>query len=363
MKKILSVLLILACLLALSACGGDSPAAPAVSEQAEAAPETAAPADSGTVITLTGGGAEIAGGGARVQGGTVTISAVGTYTLSGKLDEGQIIVDTGDDAMDVTLVLDGASISNSAGPAIQILQAKNLRLQLRGENRLQSGVRTDMASFDGTASGAALFSEDDLDIEGEGSLEILGYLNNGITCKDDLDINSGTITVTAANNGIRGSESVEIKGGTVTVSCGNDGVKASSAKKEGKGYVEVKGGTLNIVSDGDGISAASDLSISGGSVVIVADKQALQAAGALRLGACELRALSDSRNQAEPASSDTPYLFCPMTGSDGDTLSFGGVSFVADGDYKTILYASSALKAGETVELSNGRSSVTAVVK
>ena len=235
MKKILSILLVLACLLALSACGGDSPAASAAQERADAAPETAAPADSGTVITLTGGGAEIAGGGARVQGGTVTISAVGTYTLSGKLDEGQIIVNTGDDAMDVTLVLDGASISNSAGPAIQILQAKNLRLQLRGENRLQSGVRTDMASFDGTASGAALFSEDDLDIEGEGSLEVLGYLNNGITCKDDLDINSGAITVTAANNGIRGSESVEIKGGTVTVSCGNDGVKASSAKKEGKG--------------------------------------------------------------------------------------------------------------------------------
>ena len=91
--------------------------------------------------------------------------------------------------------------------------------------------------------------------------------------------------------------------------------------------------------------------------------KALQAAGALRLGACELRALSDSRNQAEPASSDTPYLFCPMTGSDGDTLSFGGVSFVADGDYKTILYASPELKAGESLQVSNGRSSVTAVVK
>ena len=363
MKKFFSIVLVLACLLALSACGGDSPTPPAASEQTAAAPETAAPADSGTAITLTGSGAEIAGGGARVQGSTVTISAVGTYTLSGKLDEGQVIVDTGDDAMDVTLILDGASITNSTGPAIQILQARNLRLQLRGENRLQSGARTDMASFDGTASGAALFSEDDLDIEGEGSLEVLGYLNNGITCKDDLDINSGVITVTAANNGIRGSESVEIKGGTVTVASGNDGVKASSAKKEGKGYVDVKGGTLNIVSEGDGISAASDLILSGGSVVIVADKQALQAAGALRLGTCELQALSDSRNQAEPADSAVPYLFCSITGGDGDTLSFGDVSFVADGDYKTILYASAALKAGDTLEVSNGRSSVTAVVK
>ena len=361
MKRLISILLLAAVLLTLTACGTTKAQTPAAEQPAEA-PETAAVEDSATVIALGGSGADISGGGAKAQDGTVTISAVGIYTLSGKL-EGQVVVDTGDDAMNVTLVLDGADISNSAGPALLIRQAKNLHLQLKGENRLCSGTRADLAKYDGTASGAALFSEDDLDIEGEGSLEILGYLNNGITCKDDLDINSGTIAVTAANNGIRASESVEIKAGSITVSAGNDGVKTSSAKKEGKGYVDVSGGTLRIASSGDGISAASDLTLSGGSIFVAADKQALQAAGTLQLGDCLLQALSDSKNQAEPASSDTPYLFCSMKGNDGDTLSFGQVSFTADMDYKVILYASKELKAGETLQVSNGRSSVTATVK
>ena len=361
MKRYFSFILLAAVLLTLTACGSPKAEAPAAGQPAEA-PAATGVEDSATVITLSGSGAEISGGGAKVQDGTVTISAVGTYTLSGTL-EGQVVVDTGDDAMNVTLILDRASITNSTGPALLIRQAKNLHLQLKGDNCLCSGTRADMAKFDDTASGAALFSKDDLDIEGEGSLEILGYLNNGITCKDDLDINSGSITVTAANNGIRASESVEIKGGSITVTAGNDGVKASSAKKEGKGYVDVSGGTLRIASSGDGISAASDLTLSGGSIFIAADKQALQAAGALRLGDCLLQAISDSRNQAEPTASDTPYLFCVINGSDGDTLSFGGVSFTADMDYKTILYASKELKAGETLQVSNGRSSVTAAVK
>ena len=361
MKRFFSVILSAAVLLTLSACGGQTAGTPAAAQTAGTS--AAAPADSSTVITLSGSGADIAGGGARVQDSTVTISAVGTYTLSGTLAEGQVIVDTGDDAMDVTLILDGADISNSAGPAIWIRQAKNLRLQLRGENRLCSGTRADLAAFDGTASGAALFAEDDLDIEGEGSLEILGYLNNGITCKDDLDINSGTLTVTAANNGIRGSESVEIKGGTVTVTAGNDGVKATSAKKEGKGFVEVSGGSLRIDSAGDGISAVSDLTLSGGSIVIMAEKQALQAEGALRLGSCQLRALSDSQNQAEPAESGTPYVFARVNGDAGDTLRIGAAELRADCDYKTVLYASAELKAGETAELSNGHDSLQVTVR
>ena len=46
----------------------------------------------------------------------------------------------------------------------------------------------DLAAYDGTQDGAALYAEDDLKLSGEGELEILGYLNNGLTCKDDLDI-------------------------------------------------------------------------------------------------------------------------------------------------------------------------------
>lgn len=252
MKKGLSFALIFALLAALlSGCAG-----------------TAAPAENrdATSIILSGGSAQITGGGAAVKDNVITISAVGTYCLSGKLDDGQVIIDTGDEKMDVTLILNGADVTCLTGPAIQVNKAKNVRIELAAgtENLLTSGTEADMNALDETASGAVIFSEADLDIEGEGTLSILGFINNGVTCKDDLDINGGNINVFAANNGIRGSESVEIKGGNIAVTAGNDGVKSTSAKKDGKGFVAISGGNLAVSAKGDGISAETELRIEGG---------------------------------------------------------------------------------------------------
>ena len=358
MKRSVWILLVLALALTLCACGAESPAGAQSAATPEAEPESV------TRILLQGDGAQIEGRGAKAEGGVVTIGAAGSYLVSGSLDEGQLRVDTGDHAVEVILTLENASIANSTDAALHIQQAKNLRLRLAGENRLVSGKPEDMAAHDETATGATLYSEDDVDIEGEGSLEIFGYLNNGITCKDDLDINSGSLTVTAVNHGIRASESVELKGGTVTVTAGKDGLKATSAKKAGKGYVDVIDGSLLVHSGGDGISAASDLRISGGSVALFTDKQALQAAGTLQLGQCELLAVCDSRNQVAPASSETPYLFCALGGRRGDMLRAGEtLTAEAECDYKMVLWASAKLQSGETLELGNGRGSQSVTVQ
>ena len=258
-----------------------------------------------TRIELKGDTASVSGGGAKVSGSTVSISAGGRYVLSGTLDNGQIVVDTGDDAMDVWLALDNASVTNLSGAAVYVKQAKNCCLStLAGtKNRLVSGTEADLAAFDGTQNGAALLSEDDLKLEGEGSLEILGYINNGVTCKDDLDIKGGEISVFAAGNGLRGVESVEIKGGKISVASGNDGVKASSAKKEGKGFVRIKGGEISITAQGDGIQAESFLEVSGGELTVLAkgdgveqSSKALKAKTGLLLsgGALTLSAVEDA---------------------------------------------------------------------
>ena len=254
MKKIL-VITMLAALALLSGCAGN---AASTAEQ------------SGTLITLSGSGADINGGGASAKGSSIVISAAGTYTVTGKLDDGQIVVDTGDEPMNVTLILDNAEICSLTDAAIYVAQAKNTHIQLAAdsENILCSGRESDMSTPAETLSGAVIYAEDDLDIDGPGALSILGYINNGITCKDDLEIKGGSISVLAANNGIRGSESVEIKGGSIAVTAGNDGVKSSSGDKEGKGYVKLSGGTLAISSQGDGVSAETQLTIEGGTITV-----------------------------------------------------------------------------------------------
>ena len=257
MKKTLTLLLCLSVLL-LTACGQAGPSAKSAAE--------AASADSGTSVVLTGDGAQIHGGGVRAEGGTVTVGAVGEYRISGTLSEGQIIVDTGEDAMEVTLILEGVSVTNPQGPALWVKQAKKVTLRLAdgSENLLVSGTEADLAAYDDTRSGAALYAEDDLSVEGGGSLTIRGYLNNGVTCKDDVKIKGGTLDVLGANNGVRASESVTVSGGALRIVSGNDGLKTSAAEKAGKGFIEISGGSLSISSGGDAVAAVTELRVSGG---------------------------------------------------------------------------------------------------
>lgn len=295
MKKLLLVAALCALLL-FTACG--------VTSTTEVAAPTSEP-DPVVRIELGGDTATAVGDGARIDGSTVTIASGGEYAVTGTLDNGQIVIDTGDEAMNVYLTLDGASVSNTAGPALWVKQAKNVHLILADgtQNRLVSGTEADLAAFDGTQSGAAVLAEDDLTIEGEGELEICGYINNAVTCKDDLKIKSGSLSVLAAGNGLRGSESVEIKGGELNVTAGHDGIKSSSAVKEGKGYVTISGGTVMIEAQGDGIQAETVLTISGGTVMVEAQGDGLgQSSNALKArtgveiseGMLTLRAVEDA---------------------------------------------------------------------
>lgn len=268
MKKLIPILLLTALL--LSACAGSGSGDKQAAQSESPAVDTAQTlASDHTLITLNGESAEIRGGGARDEGASVTISAAGTYEITGRGDKA-IVVDTGDDPMDVTVVLNNASVTCLSGPALHVRQAKHFRLQLAGQNSLISGTEAMLQSLDPEASGGALYSEDDMDIEGEGSLTVCGYLNNGIACKNDLDLNSGSITVLAANNGVKGNDSVQVKGGSLSVSAWGDGIKSSTLDKEGKGYVEISGGSVTVESWSDGVQAATELRLTGGSLSVTA---------------------------------------------------------------------------------------------
>ncbi len=269
MKKILCIITLAAlCAALLCGCGDTVIGGPA--DGGSGPGVTPTPQSGATRVVFDGSGAEITGGGASFAGGTLKISSPGSYTLSGTLESGSVLVDTGEVKGDVTITLAGADISCPDGPAIRIERAKNAFIVVEKDsfNRLCSGYEG--MSVDENANGAAIFSESDLDLLGEGSLEIYGWINNGITCKDDLDIKGANTTVVAAHNGVKGSESVEISGGSITVNAGNDGIKATSVKKEGKGFVSVTGGVIGVVCGGDGISAESYLSVTGGSIAVSA---------------------------------------------------------------------------------------------
>ncbi|NNF10562.1 MAG: carbohydrate-binding domain-containing protein, partial [Acidimicrobiia bacterium] len=59
-------------------------------------------------------------GAVAVEDSTVTISAAGTYRVTGALTDGQVIVDAADDAV-VQLILDDVDIANADGAAIAVM--------------------------------------------------------------------------------------------------------------------------------------------------------------------------------------------------------------------------------------------------
>ncbi|WP_138493642.1 carbohydrate-binding domain-containing protein [Paenibacillus pinistramenti] len=225
-------------------------------------------AGSSTAITLNSTSATVTGSGASASGGVVTITAAGTYVVSGTLTNGQLVVNAPEDA-EVHIVLNGAKITNASGPAFYIQQSDKtiVTLQEGTDNTLADGATYSDTSEE--APTAAFYSKSDLTINGTGSLNVEGNAKDGITSKDDLKIMSGTINVKAADDGIIGRDLVAVKEGTITVDAGGDGMKSTNDSEDDKGYVAIAGGTFDITSVNDGIQAASSLYIAGGTYDIV----------------------------------------------------------------------------------------------
>ncbi|MCD8023892.1 MAG: carbohydrate-binding domain-containing protein [Lachnospiraceae bacterium] len=237
--------------------------------------DTYADAENAVTITLSQDGSTVSGSGASVSGNVITISAGGSYWITGSLTDGQIYVEAdGDDT--VVLMLAGVEITNTSDAAIYVDNADLAVIYLVDgtENQIVSGEDTGSPASDGevddTAEGGAIWAKDDLLIGGSGARTVTGFINNGIQTSNDLTIESGTITVDAVNNGIKGKDSATITGGTITVTSGGDGIKSDDDTGEGYGVITIEGGEIQIESGEDGMQAETVLTISGGTITVTA---------------------------------------------------------------------------------------------
>lgn len=223
-------------------------------------------------ITLSGTSASVSGssGQVTVSDGLVTIGSEGVYLLSGDF-EGQIVVDAADTEK-VQLVLDGVTLYDEDSAAIYIKSADKTFLTLAAgtQNTVKTGSSFTFADGEDEPD-AAIFSKDDLTINGSGSLDVSTGYADGIVSKDDLKICGGTITVAAQDDAVRGKDSVRVYAGVLDLKTNTGhGLKATNEEEEGKGYIRVDGGTITIQSAADGLHACSDITIDGGTLTISA---------------------------------------------------------------------------------------------
>ncbi|MDR0570917.1 MAG: carbohydrate-binding domain-containing protein [Clostridiales Family XIII bacterium] len=239
--------------------------------EALANPETPAPEQADTPqksgpATTSG----VSPSAAAAEGGVVTITQGGEYNITGKLTQ-VVVAATSKDT--VRLLLNGAEITNPKGAAIYASQCDKLVITLAEGTKntvTDGGGGYEYVLQADEEPNAAIFSKDDLTINGKGSLIVNAGFNNGIGTKDDLVVESGTINITAANNGIKGNDSVTVSGGDLTIKAGNDGIQSSNATDAGKGFISITGGSFAITAARDGIQAETTLGVAGGTFNITA---------------------------------------------------------------------------------------------
>lgn len=208
------------------------------------------------------------GAGISVDGTTVRIAAAGTYYISGKSSNGQIVVDCNDKGT-VILVLNNLELTCTKSAPIYCSQVGTLIINLPKNT---TTTLTDGENYEGqnenSEPNSAVYCDDDLTINGEGKLIVKGNYNNGIVAKDILKIMSGEIQVEAVNNGIKGKDGVVVSGGNIKINASGDGIKADNSKDTTKGYILLETGNIDITAGEDGIVAHTCMKITGGDIKI-----------------------------------------------------------------------------------------------
>ena len=292
-------------------------------------------------ITLSGNTAQVdssVGDAVKIDGNVVTITEAGVYLLSGTLN-GQIIVEA-EKSDKVQLILDNANISCESSAALYVSQADKVFVTTAAgsENLLETTgeyVAIDDHNIDG-----AVFARDDITFNGEGVLVVKSEVENGngIVCKDDLKITSGTYEITAGHHGLQGKDSIRIANGTA----GQDGIHSGNDEDDTVGYTYIEGGNITIAADDDGIHSDTQLVIAGGIINVTKSYEGLEGQEIEILnGEINVVASDDGLNAAggsDSSGTQNPFMGEKFGGdSFGGRGGFGGGTFDMDEDAQIII--------------------------
>ena len=240
--------------------------------------------EANAAITLSGREGTISDTTRGTSGSEVEIRSKGIYKITGESEDVTIVVNDDNKSGTIYLLLDNVTMTNSEEPCIYVEACDKVVIQCVGTNTL-----TYTAEENGDGLDGAVYSNDDLTVNGSGELEVTSTLH-GIVCKDDLKFTGGTVSVTADKIGVKAGNSVcltsavldidsyhdgiqvENSGGdsfyysedsTVTVNADYDGINVGASGDSFTGFVKIVSGDTNIVSGGGSDNSKSDTSQKG----------------------------------------------------------------------------------------------------
>ena len=196
-----------------------------------------------------------------------------TYQLSGTSSNGSLSLSG---SYKCTVSLAGVTLTNPSGAAINITNSK--RIQLSAKNGTTNTL-TDCASG---SQKACVYSKGQLQLQGNGTLNVVGNTKHGIKSASYISIKNLTLNITSTvGDGINCEEYMEIKSGTITLSgIGDDGIQCdlggtastgitTDHEDEDTGNIYISGGTLTVTATATaakGVKADGDIFITDGTI-------------------------------------------------------------------------------------------------
>ncbi len=226
-----------------------------------------------TVVTFKDGKVEMLGEGVDLQDNTLVINQSGSYMFTGVF-EGQIKVNTPEE--DVQLMFNNLNISSAQHSPIIIEQADEVTVTLMSGSQnyiYDSSLYLEEANktLDEVKANGALFSNDDIYINGLGSLSIESEFKTAIFGKNDVLISDASLYIKSPRNGIKGNDLVYIGSGNLDITAGTDGIESND-------LICIDGGKLTINESYEGLEAL-DILINGGEIVVRSDDDGINISG------------------------------------------------------------------------------------
>lgn len=265
------------------------------------------------------------------------LSGSGKLTINGRGNDGIAATDS--------LVIDGPTIS---------VQAADDGLRGKDALAILSGT------LDIAAGGDALKSDQETD-NTKGNIFITGGTTH-ITADDDavhaeslVSITGGNLSVDSAYEGLEAAV-VDINGGHITLNTHDDAINGASDTQDA--LVQIRGGEVTIHAEGDALDANGTLNITGGTVTAWGPSNdgngTIDADAAFTVTGGRLIAAASAGMAMVPTSDGIGWVSATVSARQGAqvTITQAGTlvaSFSANKSFENLLFADSALMAGQEV--------------
>ena len=198
-----------------------------------------------------------------------------TYQISGTTTDGSLTL-AGSHKCTVSLA--GVTLTNPESAAINITNSKRIQLSAK------AGTVNTLTDGNG-AQKACIYSKGQLQLQGTGTLNVVGQLKHAIKSASYITVKNLTLNITSAvGDGISCEEYFQMKSGSLTISgtsddgiqCDLDDASAATGETaehadENTGNVYIDGGTLNVTTTTAGskcVKCDGSIAVTGGTLTL-----------------------------------------------------------------------------------------------